>query len=164
MHQYHRYGRHICISIYISMSIRFRRQTESDVTKQTRGNDKRTAATSATSRRFTSSTGAPSRPTWPTSTGAPSRPTWPTSTRLGRLLLSSTESSPRQRHRRRDLDAGIVVHPSLHFPSSTMDVYIYIYIYVYISLFTTHDRIQLDFTKERTISLKKEKENQLVQR
>ena len=51
--------------------------------------------------------------------GAPSRPTWRTSTRLSRLLLSSIESSTKQRRRRRDLDDRAVVHPSLHFPSVT---------------------------------------------
>ena len=66
-------------------------------------NEEQTATTSAVSRRHNSST--------------PSRPTPRTSSRLGRLLLTSTASSPISRCRRRDLDAGAVVHHPLHSSS-----------------------------------------------
>ena len=38
-----------------------------------------------------------------------------------------------------------------------IDILCNIYIYIYRSLFITYDRIQLNCTRERTISLKKEK-------
>ena len=50
---------------------------------------------------------------------APVRPTCRTSNRLGGLPVPSTASSPRSCLRRRDLNAGAVVHPSLLSFSST---------------------------------------------